>query len=740
MSAAVKAQIIITFRRDALNGESLSFDRTNTALVGDITMKSTFVTTGRIKNGEIPLTANTGTDGEAEAIGYERYFNLDFNTAKLMTLTRLVNVITIDINVPWNLENFTTTNDPVTSITDFVTRVETDGGSVESSACIDGLSIPSATSSRRSYTPDAFQLTSAALAIHPTTPCDTVDVDILTSEQATGYSLQYGSGLSQTDVIAVSTNPFTVTIDRLMPTAVFIHKTGSASINVSLEQWNEPRFYFNKIGNNNVNIHIIPNAFSGATINVNVNYLTQLTPRPDVNTLTYSLDGVNYGTTPTWSGQVGGNYTVYVKDSLGCVFQKAFVVPAGIESRSAVFEISERNSLTFSKNEVWDGLQDGIHKNQDNVLALTDIQDFLYDERVILRDTDNIRIQFKSNYTDHNISVLNCEDGATGYTPTVEKMSNNLDQFESLDCTLHSINPYTSRAGIYFTTGNRYNEAGTDIGDYELFGNLPDSAIVGNFIDLGATYGVREVIDLIYDRDLDKRLMVFNMVYSSDTDIDITMKSYFDLLPFEVYEFNLAIGSPILKPEDNSFRVKIQCLHNAYTEINHYSEYVHVIESTDAYDYSKYIAIDYYGTNNRKVFYLYGIKHFMRAEIESMNVIIDDSNEIVKGDLSTYLSESVVNKGVAIKFADVTYRVMMKLSLALSSENLFINGLGFVKKESLEVEPIANTNLYSVGCQLLSTNKNFNSSANDQIGNDEGYSTLYIPRIVGANNKNIKII
>jgi hypothetical protein len=211
------------------------------------------------------------------------------------------------------------------------------------------------------------------------------------------------------------------------------------------------------------------------------------------------------------------------------------------------------------------------------------------------------------------------------------------------------------------------------------------------------------------------------------------------LLPFEVYEFDLDIGTPVLKPQDNSFRVRIQCLHNTYTELNYYSEYVHVIESTDTYDLDKYVAIDYYGTNNRKIFYNYGIKHFMRAEVLSINSIIDDTNEIIKGDLSTYLSESILNKGIEIKFAEVTYRVMMKLSLALSSENLFINGLGYVKKESLTIESIPNTNLYLVNCLLLSTNKNFNIEANDQYGDSEGYSTSYIPKILGANNTNIKI-
>tara|TARA_R110002124_G_scaffold271518_1_gene440415 strand:- start:298 stop:2424 length:2127 start_codon:yes stop_codon:yes gene_type:complete len=708
MSLSIKAQIVITFTRDALNGETISFNRTNSGLTANIPMTSTFVSTTRKTNGQIPLSANTGTNGEAEAISYQKYFDIDFNQGGLMTLTRNLNVITINIDVPWNFTDITTT--------------------------------VGATNTKSDYTPDTFQLDAASLSVNPTTPCSNVDVYVLMDTQADSYSLSYGTGLApETDVIPVTTLGFTVPIQRVLPTKIFVNKAGSRSINISLEQWNENYFYFNKISDENVDIQITPNAFSGATIIVYVDYLNQLIRRPDLGTLQYSLDGVTYSTSFAWVGQTGGNYTVYIKDSFNCIYQKDFVVPTTIEDRSAFFEISERNSLSFSKNETWNGLQGGIHKNENNVLALTGVQDILYDERVILRSSDNIRIQFKSNYTNHNVYVLNCEDTGTSYTPTIYKMSNNLDRFESLDCKLISIDYSNSRAGIYFDSGNRYDINGVDIGDYELNGNLPDSAIIGNYIDLGIAYGVREVVDLIYDSSLNKRLIVFNMQVTNTSPVSIVMKAYYDLLPFEVYEFDLDIGTPILKPKDNSFRVRIQCLHNSYTEINYYSEYVHVIESTDTYDLDKYVAIDYYGTNNRKIFYNYGIKHFMRAEVLSINSIIDDTNEIIKGDLSTYLSESILNKGIEIKFAEVTYRVMMKLSLALSSENLFINGLGYVKKESLTIESIPNTNLYLVSCLLLSTNKNFNIEANDQYGDSEGYSTSYIPKILGANNTNIKI-
>jgi hypothetical protein len=699
--ASTKATIEITFVRDVADGEYITFERSSPDWDTDITITSTFLASGRRVNKELPIEVPTATPGESAAMTYERYFGKDHNASGLMTISRVVNVITIEINEPWDFINFSTTT--------------------------------GSTDSKLPYVPETFTLDNASLQINPINPCDIVDIEILTSLMADSYSIQNPSSISQEASIPVSTNPFTVSIDRLIGKELFVHRSG-VTLNVSELEWNEPHLYFNKIGQENIIINTVVDPFSGGTITVTVDYLNQLTPRPNVNTLQYSLDNVNFFPSGVWSGQLGGDYTVYVKDSFGCTVSKDFKVADSIESSNPFFEISERNSVSFSKNEVWDGLQEGIHKNYDNVLALTDISDFNYDERVIFRDSDKIRIQFKSNYTNHTIHLEDCEGGNISYTPSVEKMSNNLGLYESLDCVLHRLP--NGRSGLFFDSGEYYNEYEVALGQYELFGNLPDSATIGNFVEI-VGYGNHEIVDIIYDNSLDKRLMVFNLEYTG-VDLPVIMKCHYNLLPFDVYEFDVDFSQPIIKPTEKAVRIRIQAFDNLYEELNYYSEYC-LLLNDDEYDYKKYVAIDYYGTNNRKVFYLYGLRHFLRAEIEGVNAIIEDSNEIVKGDSSTYVSESVVNKGMSISFSEVTYRVMLKIVLALSSENLFVNGLGYVKKEGVSVEPIANTNLYKVSCELLSTNKNFNTSISDSTGVDEGYKTIYVPNILGTSMGSVKL-
>ena len=185
-------------------------------------------------------------------------------------------------------------------------------------------------------------------------------------------------------------------------------------------------------------------------------------------------------------------------------------------------------------------------------------------------------------------------------------------------------------------------------------------------------------------------------------------------------------------------RVNIRATDDLFDEIFFCSEYSLIVDSDD-FNGNKYLGINYYGSNNRSIFYLYGIEHFIRAEIIDISSYIDDDNDILKGDLHTYLTESTVHKGIKILFSEVTYRMMMKLSLALSSEFLFVNGLGYVKDKSLKVEQIEHTNLYTMECQLISTNSNYNPMANQRTGEREGYKTLYIPNIVGTDTGVVKL-
>ena len=311
-----------------------------------------------------------------------------------------------------------------------------------------------------------------------------------------------------------------------------------------------------------------------------------------------------------------------------------------------------------------------------------------------------------------------------------------MNLFEALDAEMYSYGP--GLTAIYFLTGNIYNEAGVVTGTYDLNGNLPDFAYIGNTVDIqiqtSGTGGVHVISDILYDETIEKRVIIFEYGNLSTNPLTVTARSYYDILNFEVYEFNVNFNNLIIQGGlEPTVRLKLTNTDNLYNARNYYSNWIEIIKTEDNYDLNKYVSINYSNNNNRSVFYIYGIKHFIRAEILFSNSTIDDSVQVIRGDTNTYLSESIVHSGMNISFAEVTYKVMMKISLALSSENLFVNGLGYVKESNLEIEPILNTNLYRINVTLLRSRENFNSFINSNIGNDESYRTLYIPGLTKTN-------
>jgi hypothetical protein len=214
------------------------------------------------------------------------------------------------------------------------------------------------------------------------------------------------------------------------------------------------------------------------------------------------------------------------------------------------------------------------------------------------------------------------------------------------------------------------------------------------------------------------------------------MKTYYDLLPFEIYEFDLNFDGLIihggLKREG---RINVRAEDTLYGIKNEYSEYISVMTDdvyNDSNGINKYLSLQYYNENNRDIFYLYGITHFMRVEYINFETTIIDEVDVDKGDLTNYLLNSKVYEGAKITFADLTYRMKIKLSLALSTKNLFINGLGYLKNGGLEITQIPFTNLYSITCELILNGKNFNINSEGNVGRSEDYRKVFIPKLVSA--------
>lgn len=574
----------------------------------------------------------------------------------------------------------------------------------------------------------SFSIISTTYQENVANPCDYVDVRVVLSETINSYTVTNQSRVytDSTDITISFLRDAQIEIEfRLGATAFSLRKS------LSVLNTGQPFIFIRKLYQSSLKINSELQLNGTHSVEVWMDWGAQgNTDLPySVNSFEFSLDGSTWQYNTRFLDVPSGTYTAYLRDSLGCVIQKEFTLS---NDSSLVlereFSISNVNSITFAKDEEWDSLQNGIFKTKDNTLSLTGREQWLSREEVLYRDSDSIRIQFKSNYPKHDIEIEGCTgDIITNNISSLVK-SDNMDLFESLDCVLYPFSP--NLLGMYFTGGDYYDETGAVIGQFELKGNLPDSAIVGTVMDI-PNYGAITVADVFYDASIGKKVCVFNTM---PTSVGISvMKALYNLLPYDIYEFDLDF-SLVTIPLGllNQIRVKIRAYDDVNVEeVNYYSEYIKLLSDGDWSDINgdnEVVSFDYYNANNKDIFYIYGITHFFRTSVFKVEETIIDESENTIGDTVTRLTKSSVNEGIKITFGEVNYREMIKIVLALSSEFLFVNKKGYVKNNSVSVKKVENSNLYGIEADLISSGESFNINVNGASSGDG--TSVYLTKLV----------
>ena len=168
-------------------------------------------------------------------------------------------------------------------------------------------------------------------------PCNLVDIQITTNQQATN--------ITSPVIQSVATNPFTITdIPRdAVNDVVITLNDASTSATQSV--------YVPVINSSLFDLQIVQSPSSSV---LNVVWLGLKQP---YFSLQYSLDNVAFYYSSSFSGLAVGNYTLYVKDDIGCSISIPFEVTAfdpDVFEREAYFRVSEQNSLITVKDEVID--------------------------------------------------------------------------------------------------------------------------------------------------------------------------------------------------------------------------------------------------------------------------------------------------------------------------------------------------------------------------------------------------
>lgn len=665
------SKITITFNGDPVNNEVISFNRYLLATPATTSQQSeTFLTTGRTSNFTVPLAVTTNPPysiaGTASAINYKYYFNIDHNGYGIYNIVQTFNVVTIELTSDlWAFNNVV--------LPSTVT------------ALIENISTPT------------FFLVGTQTYSTATKICSNVNVTIETSELATKIYIN--------DILTNFTNtnnPVTFPVIRGLDNYIRLEN----AVGDIIEYPTIPKVYYNHLTSENITVGIIQ-YLTGATLNVSVINKVGLT-------LQYSLDNVNWQTSNIFTGQEVGTRFLYVRDQFNCVKSKEFTVTA-LGTRDSFFRISKANSINFSKVEVINGCT--IFANDENSLACGSLQKYKHITDTLFQTCDTTTIQFKSNYETVSAVLRNANNSDT--TLTVNKKSNNLGRFQRLDALYYKYRE--GKLAVYFENGDYYDEFGTVLGTYTLGGNLPEFAIIGQFISVG-TLGVYKIVDILYDEVKIKKVIIVDYSYTGIDIVETIVESIYDVLTYEVYEFVIDWSSFAI----GKYTVHITNSDTINGTINYGSERISLLT-----EQLNTLAIAYSNNNNQDIFYKYGMVNFIRIPYVKFIAVEQDENEINITDDNTVVVESSVYEKNEIAFDVLTDQLKRKLVVALSCENLFVNGIGYVKDGNVSSENIDNTNLYEVKATLIKTNVSYTNFKDGLLGidNTSGPSNN-IPQII----------
>lgn len=429
---------------------------------------------------------------------------------------------------------------------------------------------------------------------------------------------------------------------------------------------------------------VVIKSTSGATATV-------IYPYTDMLDYEFSLDNANWQTSNTFSGLLEGNYTLFVKDNLGCSKNIDFTILEENFGGPVVF-ISKENSFRFIEpNGEYETDENRTFCKSAAKLNYGYIQEFL--------NTDIITTQFRSNFNQVAVTVFNVTDDTSVFVPT-NKLTNNI----GLKSKYNQAKKYkisSTQFGIYFESGQILDYDTNSITDtYDLNGSLPIWAVLGNIIQID---GTSYVIDSIgYDENVNAEVLIFNGSSSVITE-NVTASCVYNIHDYEVYEFAVDMSVYLNK----EIRVEISNQDPNFGNYTWKSERISIVEILD-----KYLEIRYYNSTNTNVIYSSGIQHLLRIPYNTIKAVDSDSNESYKADTNTHLLNSDVYEITDFEFIPLPLELYRKLKIALSMDNVFIDGVGYTKNAEFQKENLGSSNLYKLTASMIKNGFVFNSNKN----------------------------
>jgi hypothetical protein len=630
------SKIVITFD----NWDDPDFD------VDGFPINIQFQINGVVKS-ETSAPIRTGP-GEFEALDLKNFTAQNYKAAwdadykgTLYNTSRIANVVTIEANYDGAVfSDFATTAPPI-DVSTLVTAV------------ITNVTIP-----------PVFDLTAALVEPAASSPCTTVKVTLSQVNGTPPYNwltiLPGNAGLVGANVprsggiITIEVEDDTTAVDTI-------------DVVVPPE--------FNNTHILNIGIEGDPSGLYG-TVTVLMALLAGVT-------YTYSLNDVDYQTSNVFNGILPGDHTLYVKDNFNCKVTQAFTVTVGTIRPPVYRMIPKSNSFSWFEEQAavtdCNNPYNGTNAMPNNWKPTRWYNPKYFQPWCFM---DAPITQFRSNYDTLSAELINIVTGAVVKTLDILQKTANIGQRQIMDAKIYDRED--GQTGVYWMSGNIYDELGTVIGTYTLDGQLPEWAKVGQKFSLtgSAVDGMFEIKQIIFDSILLVNAAVIDRIYTDVAEpTTVKVDATYNRLNYEVYEFTTFIHDVPL----GCYEVKLS-----------------MTDSEEDYQDSIWHTLPFrvLQSPTRDMIYIESSDHIDDGILYSTNIVHKQrftglfyeedypSNFETSRDSRKALNklDGRVQKVMKFEAIDVPYHIHEKLALYISKKMIRINNLQVQFEEGFEVE------------------------------------------------------
>ncbi|MBV1889238.1 MAG: hypothetical protein KUG67_03230 [Proteobacteria bacterium] len=651
------SEIQITFNND-LSNEIITFESGDFPGGKFETISEAWVPV-RKKGGQVSIGTPTATPGERSAINFITSFNLDYNEILLYTVERSVNVVTIKAN-----KTFNDFGDPLISANpSFVDFVINNSVEVE-------------------YKIDSVVFLESLVDASVNVLCSVTTSKV--SDRISGtYNIE-NTGLD---------NPMQFEVPRGSRFQLNC-ELGSEVVSQSVKT-SDPL-------HTDVIETELASTPGGSTITVNVESYDLA--------LEYSIDNINWQSENIFTSIAPGSYVIYTRDQWNVVAQRDIEVPIN-QLTSPYFYISKSNSIRFKNNILWGDAAN--YKNDENTLSCEVESPIVRREIQRVQTADVLTTQFKSNYSNPTARIS--QNGVLGAWVPMVKKTENIGRTDSRDAIVFNLNDGTDRTGMIFINGNIYDYITNAItGTYTLNGARPEWGQVGNYLKIGTEWYVIEDVLYIEERSAEALIFTQSVPPAIGVDVDVVVKSQYNLFNYEVYEFTIDFVSYV----DSQVKVHLFNVSSTWDDLEHISEVIDVKVRQKGT-----VEIKYWNQHNTDIFYSTGITHKIRILLEKVEGRMKDQTETYETDSSAELITSLIHEMDLFEFRPQTKEMMRKIIQALSHTDVFLDSVKYVKDSIEDPEPVGETNTYIIGALMIKA-QNVYDSDSGAFESNEGSSEI----------------